>query len=174
MLNRPLKDEYHSFYETYIGKIGEGDIRDLLREGGDNTQALIAGLNEEQGNYRYAENKWSIKELLGHMGDTERILSYRLLWIARNGSAELPGFDEDAFVAASSFAEIPLAQLASNLAVVRQSTFTLLDTISEEAFIRLGIANGSQTSARALAYIIAGHEKHHMNIIQQRYLTQLI
>ena len=132
--------------------------------------SLFSQLNEEQALSRYAPGKWSLKEVLAHITDTERIMSYRLLRIARGDTTDLPGFDQDIFIANTSFDEVALTDLVKDFQAVRQATLTLLPTISEAAWTRLGTANTFAISARALAYVIAGHAQHHLNVVEQKYL----
>lgn len=173
MLRKPESNEYASYFGEYVEQVPEGSLAELLVEQLEQTKSTLANVTEEQGSYRYAPGKWSLKEVLGHMADTERVMSYRLLRIARGDKTMLPGFIEEAFVAGASFDQIPVKQLIDELAFVRQATLSLLKGITDEAWLRKGNANGVETSARAIAYIIAGHEIHHRQVIKERYLSDV-
>ncbi len=169
MRQGPSSEEYAAFYQTYVGKVPEGDIVKLLEEGLDNGLAYWSGLTEEQAKYRYAENKWSLKEVLGHIADTEAIMSYRLLRIARGDAQPLPGFDQDLYMPASEFDAVPLPMLIDRYAVTRHSTLALLRSLPVGAWARWGNASGADVTVHALAYIIAGHELHHMSVVEEKY-----
>ncbi|MCA0756208.1 DinB family protein [Paenibacillus sp. N4] len=170
MTNRPLKEEYNPYYEQYIRLVREEDIIEVLADAQESTDALLAELTEEQGNYRYADGKWSLKEVIGHVADGERIMSYRLLRASRGDKTPLAGFDQDEFMTSAPFASWTMEQIREEYVSVRRATLSLLRGLTEDAWTRSGIANGSNVSARALAYIIAGHELHHLRIIKERYL----
>ncbi|MFD0695064.1 DinB family protein [Paenibacillus sp. GCM10027628] len=170
MLQKPESHEYISYFSTYIDTVPEGDYDQFLHNQLHVITSLFTQLSEEQGEHRYAAGKWSLKEVLGHMTDTERVMSYRMLRIARGDTTNLPGFDQDLFMANGSFSELTLASLLADFIAVRQATFTLLTTISEAAWLRKGSTSNHEITARSLAYIIAGHAQHHLNVIQQRYL----
>lgn len=171
MLNRPLKEEYGPYYEQYISLVPEEKVSDILTQSLERTVEMLSAVPEQKGLYRYAEGKWSLKEVLGHIVDTERIMSYRLLRIARGDKKPLSGFDQDEYIKGTSFDSIPLVQLIEEYTNVRRATLYLLKGLSEEAWTRTGSANNSELSVRALAYIIAGHELHHLNVILDRYLV---
>ncbi|MFK7691524.1 DinB family protein [Paenibacillus sp. HJGM_3] len=170
MNERPTKEEYGLYYEQYISLVPEGDIRELLAQALEENTAVWSALSEEKGLFRYASGKWSVKEVLGHLIDGERIMSYRLLRIGRGDPTMLSGFDQDAYVQGAAFDAVPLAQLVEEYTVVRRATLLLLKGLPEEAWSRAGSANNSVLTTRALAYIIAGHERHHMRILKERYL----
>ncbi|PYO06808.1 MAG: DinB family protein [Gemmatimonadetes bacterium] len=134
------------------------------------TQALLGVLPPSVGTYRYAPEKWSVNEVIGHLIDSERIFGARALRFARNDPAPLPGFEQDDYVRNSTFDAYPLSELASELEIVRQSTIFLFRHIDEQAWTRRGVANNAEVSVRALAYIIAGHELHHREVLRSRYL----
>jgi len=129
-------------------------------------------VDESDADATYAPGKWSIKEVAGHIVDTERIMAYRLLRIARGDSTPLPGFEQDDYVRDGNFASRTLANLIEEFRLVRAATLALLQGLDGEALVRRGLADGKPVSARALAYIIAGHERHHLDILQQRYGLQ--
>lgn len=170
LLERPAPDEYAPYYKRYIDLLPEGDLLGLLEEQRDETLALMSGLSEEEASRRYAPGKWSLKEVLGHVIDTERIFAYRALCISRGERRALPGYDQDAYVAGASFDERAVEDLAEEYRAVRRATILLFRGLSEEALSRRGTANEAELSARAAAYIIAGHERHHLRIIRERYL----
>ena len=171
MLRKPESTEYASYFGQYIKLVPEGYLADLLAEQSEQTKSMLDQVTEEQGSFRYAPGKWSLKEVLGHIADTERIMSYRLLRVGRGDQTMLPGFSEEAFVAGAAFDQQPLKHLIDELAVVRRSTLSLLNGMPDEAWLRKGNVNGIETSARALAYVIAGHELHHCRVIRERYLS---
>ncbi|MCY9695501.1 DinB family protein [Paenibacillus alginolyticus] len=169
MLQRPDSEEYSPYFTGYINQVPEGDYLSILHIQLDAIVDLFSPINNEQGLYRYEPGKWSLKEVLGHITDTERIMSYRMLRIARGDTTNLPGFDQDLYITNTSFDELSMEDLLNDFKAVRQATFTLLKTISEAAWLRKGIANNNEISARALAFVIAGHAQHHLGVIQQKY-----
>ncbi|WP_103107606.1 DinB family protein [Brevibacillus reuszeri] len=171
MLSRPTPDEHGSYYSLYIDKVTEGDLFAILVEQLKNTVALLSSLDDAQTDYRYAPGKWSVKEVLGHISETERIMCYRLLRVARGDQTPLAGFDEEAFVRTGCFHARSMTDLLEEFTSVRQATLTLLRGVPEEAWTRTGNVNNGVLSARALAYVLAGHEKHHVQVLQERYLS---
>ncbi|SDC44944.1 DinB superfamily protein [Paenibacillus sp. UNCCL117] len=169
MHKRPEQGEYSEYYEIYVKLVPAGDLLDILKQQEQQTLDIYAQLSDEQAEYRYAPGKWSLKEILGHLADNERIMSYRLLRISRGDTSTLAGYDQDPFVQAADFDRVPLALLLDDYRAARASTLTLLRTLDGEKLARKGIANGSVLSVRALACIIAGHETHHLNVIRERY-----
>ncbi|MCQ6561266.1 DinB family protein [Paenibacillus mendelii] len=172
MSNRPSAEEYDTSFERYVELVPEGNIQDLLIQSLQNTIAVFTTVTEDRANYRYAPGKWSLKEVLGHITDNERIMSYRLLRIARGDKTPLAGYDQDILMSGASFDTCSLSDLLEEYTVVRRATLTLLRGLSEEAWSRSGVVNGSESSAAAWAYIIAGHELHHMNVIHDKYLNE--
>ncbi|MDR6549309.1 DinB family protein [Paenibacillus qinlingensis] len=170
MLQRPSHDEYASFYTGYIGLVPDGDYVSILNSQEKALVTLFSQLTEEQALSRYAPGKWSLKEVLAHISDTERIMSYRLLRIARGDTTDLPGFDQDIFIANTTFDEVDLVDLIKDFQAVRQATLALLPTITESAWTRRGTANTFAISARAIAYVIAGHAQHHLHVVEKNYL----
>lgn len=171
MPTRPLEGEYADHFKPYIQLVPEGDVLAYLEKQVDEVIALLGAITEEQGAYRYAEGKWSLKEVLGHVSDTERIMSYRLLRIARGDKTPLPGFDENDFISVANFDQYTVNELLQDFAAVRIATLSLVRKLDEEAWARVGTFSGNPGSARALAYIVAGHATHHLNIIKERYLN---
>jgi len=167
---KPEKGEFLPYYERYINLVGSGDVLATLSRQMDETQALLRSLPASIATYRYAPGKWSVNEVVGHLIDSERIFASRALRFSRNDATPLPGFEQDDYVSNSSFDSYPLAELASELESVRESTVFLFKHLQEDAWMRRGIANGAEVSVRALAFIIAGHELHHREMLQARYL----
>jgi hypothetical protein len=170
-LARPDATEYAPFYETYVSKVPEGDLLRLLEDQRRETQRLLAGLSETQALHRYAPGKWSVKEVVGHLADCERVFGYRALRFARADDHALAGFDETVWVPAGGFDARSLTDLATELDAVRRATIALFQGFDPAAFTRRGTANNQPISVRALAYVIAGHERHHVAILRDRYLV---
>jgi uncharacterized damage-inducible protein DinB len=167
---RPPEGEYLPYYGRYIGLVPDGDIVEALRTQIGETLSLLRGIDDARALYRYAPGKWSIKEVVGHMADVERVMAYRALRVARDDETPLPGFDENAYVPAAKFDARSLASLAHELAAVRAATIAFFETLDPSAATRRGTANDATITARALAYIIAGHERHHVKLLRERYL----
>jgi hypothetical protein len=170
MLSRPNADEYFEYYGTYISLVPEGDIRDHLRTQLSETIATLSGVDDAKAAKAYGAGKWTLKETVLHMCDAERVFGYRMLRISRCDATPLPGFDQDAWVPHSCANDRTLANLVMEFAAVRTSTLALVDSVSPEGWLRTGTASGHKISARALAYIAAGHERHHLSLIRERYL----
>jgi hypothetical protein len=147
-----------------------GDILATLSEQMDATLLLLRGIGEEKAGHRYAPDKWSIKELVGHLIDTERIFAYRALRFARNDRTELQGFEQDDYVHNASFDACPFDELVREFEFVRGANLLMFKHLDEAAWQRRGVASGGEVSVRALAFIIAGHERHHVEILRTRYL----
>ncbi len=171
---RPGADEYAPYFGRYIDLVPDGELLQTMREQFAATIQLLAPLREEQANYRYAEGKWSVKQVLGHMIDTERIFAYRVLRIARNDATPLPGFEQDDYVKYGPHARQPWPDLIEELQVVRGATMCLLRGLDGEALERRGTSSNNPASARALAWVIAGHERAHMAVFHERYSTVLV
>lgn len=170
MKAKPATDEYAPYYGKYTSLVPDGDILATLTQQIDATLALLRALPEEQGNHRYAPEKWSIKEVIGHLIDAERIFAYRALRIARGDTTPLPGFEQDGYITNGNFDVRQLADLAAEFETVRQSTLFLLRHLTDEAWLRRGVASDNPVTVRALAYMMAGHELHHVEILRSRYL----
>lgn len=173
MYERPDKEEYASFYEGYIGLVPEGNIIEILEQQAGKVSKAIRSLTVEQGNYRYGEGKWSVKEVFGHLIDNERIMSTRLLRIARGDATPLPGYEQDLFMAERPFEAYSIDDLAEEYEAVRHSTIVMLRHLSPETWLRKGIVNNYTASARSIACVIAGHELHHLSVLQDRYEIQV-
>ncbi len=171
MSHRPNSNEYATFYHTYVGKVPEGELIALLNNQLEATVAIFANLEEAQGAYRYGEGKWSIKEVLGHIIDTERVMSYRALRVSRGDQTPLPGFEQDDYVAAFDANVRAFSDMIEEFKMVRQSTILFFKSCTDEMMLRTGTASNCPISTRALAYIILGHELHHVKILKERYLN---
>ena len=169
-ISRPAKDEYAPYYETYISKVPDQDLDQLLASQIEVTCAMLSKVPESGADAAYAPGKWTIKEVAGHMVDTERIMAYRLLRVSRGDPTPLPGFEQDDYVRSGNFQSRTLASLIEEFRLARASTLALLRGLDGATLTRRGVADGKAVSARALAYIIAGHERHHVGILQERYL----
>ena len=170
MIQRPEASEYPDYYVPYVSLVPEGDLLTILEENLVKTNALFEGLSEENGHFRYAPGKWSINEVLGHMADTERIMSYRLLRIGRGDQTPLAGFNENDYINGSSFNRLPIKNILEDFTAARKASIILIQNMPEEAWARKGFANNTENTARAIAFIIAGHAIHHLNILTERYL----
>ncbi len=170
-LGRPGADEYAPFYAGYVAGVPDGELLVLLRDQLAETEALLREFTGARADHRYAPGKWSVKEVVGHMADAERIFAYRALRFARGDRTPLPGFDENDYVSGSNSSARALPEIAGELRSVRMASITLFAGLSEEALMRRGAANNNEVSVRALAWIIAGHERHHARILRERYLV---
>jgi uncharacterized damage-inducible protein DinB len=170
MTTRPDSTEYAPYYGKYIALVPDGDITATLAAQLDTTLLRLRTLPEEQGSYAYAPGKWSIKELLGHVIDTERIFAYRALRIGRNDQTPLPGFEQEDYVVNTNFNARTLKSLLEEFTAVRQANVQLFKHFTDEEWLRRGRASDNEISTRALAYIIAGHAVHHANTLESRYL----
>ncbi len=172
-MNRPLANEYAGYYGNYINLVPEGNIIDLMKSIHIQTQEMLQQIPPHLGNYRYEEGKWSIKELLQHMIDTERIMNYRALRFVRKDQAELHGFEQNDYVNVQQETErYPLSVFIEDWEILRENTIRLFKRFNEEESLRSGIANQVTFTVRALAYINVGHEIHHMKVLRERYLNQ--
>jgi uncharacterized damage-inducible protein DinB len=164
----PEPDEYAPYYGKYISRVG-GDVLAALEAQARTTAALLAATSESLGDHRYAEGKWCVKEVVGHMSDTERVFAYRALRVGRGDQTPLPGFDENAFMARATFASRTLADVAAEFAAVRAATLALARSFDAEALLRRGTASGHPVSTRSLFAMTAGHELHHVALLRDRY-----
>ena len=169
MIERPAASEYAPFYAGYIASLPEGDILDILERQTSELRQLAASTPADRETYRYADGKWSVREVFGHMIDGERVFSYRTLRFSRGDQTPLPGFEENQYVAASTFDRRPIASLVDELVLLRQANLALLRALAPDDWTRTGTANNHSISVRALAFIMAGHVRHHLNILRDRY-----
>jgi hypothetical protein len=167
-IGRPDAAEYASFYAAYVGLVPEEDILGVLEAQLNDAVALLRGTSEDQANTRHPPYTWSVKEVVGHVTDTERVFGYRALRFARGDSTPLPGFDENSFAKTAGCDSWPLAELLAEFEAVRRSNLWLLRHLDATAWRRSGVANNNPVSVRALAYIIAGHSRHHQAILRKR------
>src|SRR5688572_22529543 len=171
-LQKPAPTQYPAYFETYLKRLPDTDILALLEEQVETLLGLFDNMTEAESEKGYAEGKWSIKELLQHMLDTERIMAYRALCFSRNENVMLPGFDEDEYAKNSDANRRNLANIIAEYRLQRQSTIALVKSFSPEMLDRFGKANNATYNVRSLVWVIAAHENHHLHIIQTRYLLQ--
>jgi hypothetical protein len=170
---RPKAGEYGEYYEKYVALIPGTDILGTLEGQRLVMSQLLGARSEREGNFRYAPDKWTVKEVIGHVTDSERIFAYRALRFARGDRTPLAGFEQDGYVKNGGFGERTLEDLAEEFADVRGATITLLNGLDQAAWQRRGVASNNEVSVRALAYIIAGHELHHRRILEEKYLPAI-
>ncbi len=170
---KPQEGDFNPHWGKYIDAAQEGDLVHLLKEQEQDLLSLYGSFSEEQSLYRYDVGKWSLKEVLGHIIDTERIMSYRLLCVARGDTTPLPRH-QDIYVNGTSFDRRPLAELIAEFRAVRTAAITLVLGLNEEELSRAGVVNNTATTAVTLAYFIIGHSIHHLNIVRDRYVPQAI
>jgi len=168
---RPTTDEYIPYYGRYISLVPEDDAIEALERPLGDMIPFLGGLTDTQGALRYAPGKWSIKQVVGHVIDVERVFAYRALRIARADRTPLPGFDEVVFADHAASDRLPLRALADELELLRRANVAMFRGLPEEAWTRRGTANDAPISVRALAYVIAGHGRHHANLVRERYLS---
>ena len=167
---RPEPTEHVPYYARYIALVPESDAIPALENQLADALALLRSLPESKGDHRYGPDKWTIKEVVGHVIDAERVFAYRAMRFARQDSTELPGFDENHYVPAAESGRRALADLSTEWELVRRSNVLMFRGLPPGAWLRRGLANQSPISVRALAFIIAGHGRHHMGILRERYL----
>ena len=170
-MKRPEQTEYASYYERYVSLVGEADIVSALEAQLYEFLEIFKEIEEEKGAYRYAENKWSIKELVGHLIDGERIFAYRAHRFARADRTPLEGFEQDGYIENANFDEIALENLVAEFSLLRRANMLFFVGLPEAAWSRAGVASGAEVSVRALAYIMVGHVRHHLQILRERYLA---
>jgi len=167
--SRPSPNEYDTFYETYVGRIGAGPIVPFLMKQGLTVREFMSSLADGNGDFRYADGKWSVKEVLGHLSDTERVLGMRAMCISRGESVDLPGFDENDYVAAANFSARSIDSLIREFESLRAANVEMLGALNLEDWKKTGRANGTPISVRALGWILAGHVDHHLAVLDDRY-----
>ena len=171
--NRPQKGDYALYYEKYIALVPSGDFLEILKGQQRELTRLLTPLTDQQAEFRYAPGKWSIKEVLGHINDAERIFAYRLLRIARGDQTPLPGFEQDNYIEPGNFSARKLADLLHEFSTVREASVSLVHSLDDAAWLRRGVASQKEVTVTALAFVIAGHERHHRIILEERYLPAL-
>lgn len=170
---RPAEDEYAPYAKQYVSLVSGTDVLDTLAAQLKQTTTLFSGRSERDGDFRYAPDKWTVKEVVGHIADTERIFSYRALRIARGDQTPLSGFEQDDYVRGAHFNSRKVRDLVEEFADVRLASLALFRSLDAEAWVRRGSANNSAVSVRGLAYLIAGHELHHRRILEERYFPAI-
>lgn len=168
-VGRPEPDEIPSHFVGYIKRVPEADPVMVLADQIEATATLLRGCSDREAMHRYAQGKWSVKEVVGHLADVERIMAYRALRIARGDTTALPGFDENAYVPPARFDNRSLADLVGELRTARAATLSLFRSFDGDAWKRRGTASGKPVSVRALGFMIPGHERHHLELLRTRY-----
>jgi hypothetical protein len=168
---RPEKTEYHEYYDTYVSLVDETDIVRALEAQTAELESLLRTISEEKASSAYAEGKWTVKQLVGHLIDGEKIFAYRALRVARNDQTPMEGFEQDGYIENANFGAVPLRDLTEEFLLNRKANVLFFKNLAEEAWQRTGTANNSPVSTRALAYIMVGHVRHHVNILKSRYLV---
>jgi len=169
-LVRPAPTEYTPYYASYVEKVPVGDILHILAQQGNQTLALLSKVAEERAEHRYAPDKWSLKEVVGHLLDTERLFTFRALWFARQDPSPQPGMDQDDWITAGRFHQRSLADLLSEYRTVRTASLALFRGFTPRMWLRRGVANNVEFTVRTFPFIIAGHERHHVQVLQEKYL----
>ncbi len=171
MPQRPAPDEYDDYYGLYIRQVPEGDVLEILAVEVERTGEVIRRVSPEREAFRYQDGKWSIREVLGHMVDVERVFAHRALWFARGVAEPLPGMDQDPWADISNAGERPLTDLYAELALTRMSNLAMFRSFDAESWLRRGTASGCEFSVRSIPFILAGHEIHHRRVLKERYLA---
>jgi len=167
---RPRFGDYPEYHAQYVDQVPHGDVLEILAQQLDSSLTLLRGIDEQHAGHRYAPGKWSIKELVGHVVDIERVFAYRALVFARGDKTPLPGVEQDDLVAGGHFETRSLASLCTELEHLRRSNLALFESLSSEVLTRRGEASGFEMTVRAILFIIAGHERHHVTVLRERYL----
>jgi DinB superfamily len=167
---RPERSEAAEYYFNYIDQVPAGDIREVLAAQSSDLQPLFEKISEEQSLHRYAPDKWSIREVLSHVNDTERVFTFRALWFARGFDQPMPSFDQDIAVAGASADRRTWASHVEEFKAIRSASLALFKSLPEDAWSRQGTASGHGVTVRALAFITAGHMAHHARVVRERYL----
>ena len=170
MIGRPEPTETAPYYFTYINRIESGDIIGVLDKQSEEMVGLLSGISEDKSLHRYAAGKWSIREVLSHVNDSERVFLLRALWFARGFDSPLPSYDQDICVPAAKADEVTWASHIDEFKAIRAATLAFFRNMPDEAWLRTGVASGNPFTVRGLAYVVAGHVSHHAAILQERYL----
>lgn len=173
MLTKPLNDQYPEYYQRYVNLAPEGDIFEILKNNKTEIVKLFSTLSEQQAEYKYADDKWSIKELLGHIIDTERIFLCRALRMARNDKTDIPQYDHDAFVVEAKFNNQSIKQLVKQFETGLEAVILLFQSFNDDDWQRVGTSGGKKFIVKCFPFIIAGHELHHIGILKERYLPNI-
>ncbi len=173
MIGRPEANEFAPDYSVYIERITSDDVVTVLESQLPETTNFLQPISEEQSLYRYAPDKWSMRQLLNHVNDAERVFLFRAFWFARGFPDELPGYDQEVAAAVANADEFSWASHVQDFRAVRESTLTFFRNLPVDAWSRSGIASGNRVTVRAIAYILAGHVAHHTAVLQEKYLTKV-
>lgn len=168
-MRRPETHEYNAYYGTYIDRVPGGDLFEVMSEAPDALESLMRGAPPDFATFAYADGKWTVSEVLGHVLDTERMFTYRALHIARGDDAPLPGMDQDVWAAHSNAGSRPISDLLDEFRALRSASVRLLASFDDEMLARRGLASGFEVTPRAIAFIVAGHEIHHRGVLEERY-----
>ncbi len=171
-MERPAQSEYGDYYHLYVSQVPEGDVFEILEDLAGEMGALTGGLSEKQADYRYAPGKWSIKQVIGHVIDVERTFSFRAFAFARQDPAELPSMEQDDYAAVTNYGARSVGDIAREYTAVRVATLALFSTFDAAAWERRGRASGFEFSVRSFPFIIAGHQIHHIKVLNERYLDR--
>jgi hypothetical protein len=174
IINRPERNEYPEFFETYIKQVPGDTVLKRLQDSLLDMQGIISNIPEEYENFKYAPDKWTVKDVIGHIIDTERIMAYRALRFARNDKVELPGYDQNIYAPHANYNKRTLYDIAHEFSLVRESNLKLFKSFDEEALNRSGKANNWNMSVRSLIYVISGHELHHLQVLKTKYLPEIV
>lgn len=169
-MKRPTIHEYAAFYNTYVEMVPKGDIIKIMKKQCDQIKKLLSDVSPKKSLFRYAPGKWCIREVLGHMIDTERVFAYRALRFARNDKNDLPGFDENEYIRQSNYSEVKLKELIEEFCSMRHSNIIMFKNFPDDFEMRKGTANGNSFTVRAMAYIMTGHVNHHLNVLKEKYI----
>jgi hypothetical protein len=167
----PETHEFDAYYDAYVSLVGDGNVLAMLEAQPHEVRAIFSGMPEKRGGFAYAEGKWTIKELLSHLIDGERIFAYRILRISRGDETAIEGFEQDGYIENSNANSRSFADLLDEFDLQRRSNLHMIRNLSEDSAKRMGTANGKMVSVRALVFIMAGHIQHHINILKDRYLV---
>jgi len=170
VMSQPDKTEYAPYYERYVSLVNDRDVMNQLAAQTTQLQDIFTGMPEDKGEFRYADGKWSIKELLGHLIDGERMFAYRVLRISRGDETPIEGFEQDGYIENAHSNERSFADLLEEFSLLRRANMIFFKNLDDHAWSRLGTASGATVSVRALGYIMAGHVEHHLSILKERYL----
>ena len=170
MIERPVNNEYEAYYHQYISKVPEGDVLEIMETNIRDTVSLLAGIGEDKAGYWYAPGKWSIKQVVGHLADVERLFGYRTMAFARRDKTPLPSFDQNEYVEHANFDNRSLRNIAGEFECIRRSNVALFRSFDPDILMRTGLASGFSFTVRSVAFIIAGHEIHHVGVLKERYL----
>lgn len=171
-LQRPAASEHHEYYAGYIALVPAGDVVETMRTEMEATQAVLASVPAEKETFAYAPGKWTMREVLGHLIDVERVFAFRALWFARGAPEAMPGMEQNEWAASCYATHRPLSDLAAEWAALREANTMMFAGFDPDAGTRSGIASGTEVTVRALAYMMVGHEIHHRRLLQQDYLGE--